>query len=458
MGSDKCKNDGINLKYEKVEMKLLKYSKLVLLMFATNTFTGLIAQESTTQSLTLNQAIELALQNHQQLKVSLANLELNKQQLTVAKMQQLPTVSLSANAFYLSDAKLLDPDFNKVTSVEMPHFGNNYALQATQLLFKGGVIRNSVKVADLKVQLAELDLQKDQQSIKYLVISNYLDLYKLQNQLIVYKKNRVLADERLVNLKKMFEQEMITKTELLRAELQIKNLEQGILTLANGLDIINTQLDYALGLPVGTVIIPTESLEERALTTPEQFIATARKENLALKTLTKNVEVADKAVSISKSDYYPAIAAFAGYNMQRPITTKTPALDMYTNTWQAGVSLNYNIDNLLKSRQKVKASLRQKEMLNETLELTKQNIEIAVLAAHSKYQEAVKQQYIANEAKVLAIENYKLVESKYLNQLAITAEMTDASNARLEAELQYENARINAAFQYYTLLKNTGTL
>jgi len=92
------------------------------------------------------------------------------------------------------------------------------------------------------------------------------------------------------------------------------------------------------------------------------------------------------------------------------------------------------------------------------LTLAQQNIEIAVNAAFLKYQEAEQQVLIMIEAKNLANENYEIVRSKYLNQLAITAEMTDASNSKLNAELQYVNAMINARFQFYNLLKSAGIL
>ena len=44
------------------------------------------------------------------------------------------------------------------------------------------------------------------------------------------------------------------------------------------------------------------------------------------------------------------------------------------------------------------------------------------------------------------------------SRLPIAAEMTDASNAKLNAELQYVNATINAMFQYFGLLKAAGEL
>ena len=60
--------------------------------------------------------------------------------------------------------------------------------------------------------------------------------------------------------------------------------------------------------------------------------------------------------------------------------------------------------------------------------------------------------------KKLAEENYKITEAKYLNQLAVQAEMIDAQNQKLQSELDYANAEINVLYQYYNLLKSTGTL
>ena len=89
---------------------------------------------------------------------------------------------------------------------------------------------------------------------------------------------------------------------------------------------------------------------------------------------------------------------------------------------------------------------------------TQQNVEIGVNTAFLKYKEAQQQALLMDESTKLANENYNIIKAKYLNQLAITAEMTDASNAKLNAELQYANAVINVSFQYYNLLKSTGTL
>lgn len=413
----------------------------------------------TQKELNISQAINLALENHQQLKISSVSKEIAEQQTRVAKLQQLPNAAASATAGYIGDVLILDKDFTKVTTKDTPHFGNSYAVQASQLLYKGGLVKKSIELMGIREQLAELDEVKDQQSIKFLVISNYLDLCKLINQEKVYQNNRKLAQIRLENVRKYYKQGMITRNEVIRGELALQNIDQAILVVKNNIAILDYNLSIALGLPDDTSIIPTESITEKLLEGDKNYyFDLAYQSHPQLTSMKKNVELADKNIEIINTDKYPALSAIGGYNMQRPITNVSPVLDMYSNSWQVGLSLNYNIDNLYKTKEKLKLGNLQKTQLMETTVLMKQNIQMGVNAAYVKYQEAVQNANILMESQRLAQENYRIVEAKYLNQLAIQAEMTDATNAKLEAELQYANAEINVLYQYYNLIKTTGTL
>lgn len=417
------------------------------------------SQELTPYKLSLEQATELGLQNHQQLKIAEANLDAAEQRILVSKSQQMPTITFSTNAFYLGDALVLNPDWSKLQTVEMPHFGNSFAVQASQLLYKGGVIKKSIETAELQKQLSELDMISNEQDIKFLIISNYLDISKLINQVQVLEQNKILAQQVLDNIAKLYEQEMVTRNELIRAELQIKNIEQTILSMQNNHAILSTQLSYALGLPNDILIIPTEDSNPEILVSPQDYyIHLAYQNHPALHSAEKNVELAEKNVDIVKSNWSPTISAFGGYTMQRPVTSTTPIQDLYNNTWQVGVSLSYNLDNLFKTKRQVDLSKSRALVSQEALVYTQQNIEIGVVAAFLQYREAEQQVILMEESQELANENYEIIRAKYLNQLALMADMTDASNAKLNAELQYTNAVINALFQYYSLLKSTGTL
>ena len=131
---------------------------------------------------------------------------------------------------------------------------------------------------------------------------------------------------------------------------------------------------------------------------------------------------------------------------------------MYSGGLQVGVSLSYNIDNLYKTKEKLQLVQLQKEQAENSFYLIEQNIKMSVNAAFIKYQNALENLIILKEAQNLAEENYKITEAKYLNQLAVQAEMTDAQNQKIQAEIDYVNAEIDLLYQYYSLLKSTGTL
>lgn len=411
------------------------------------------------KQMTASEVAELAVQNHQQLKVSAQNIGIAKQNTNVVKLQKLPTITASTSQFYLGDAVAIDKDFSNSTNVPMPHYGSSYAVQATQLIFKGGLVNKSIEMAGLREQLSELDLEKNKQDVKFLVISNYLDVYKIINQEEVFQNNKKLAQERLKNIQKFYQQGMVTRNEVIRGELAIKNLDQGILTLTNNKKILNYNLNIALGLSSDTEIVPTESLENKESGIGmEYYTDLAHESNPLLKSAQKNIAIADKNIEIIKTDNAPTLAGFGGYTLQRPITTRNPVLDMYSGGWQTGVSLSYNIDTLFKTKEKVKLGELQKNQANDAKTLVQQNVDMGVNAAYTKYQEAIQQADILNDSKRLAEENYKITEAKYLNQLAVQAEMIDAQNQKLQSELDYANAEINVLYQYYNLLKSTGTL
>lgn len=411
------------------------------------------------KQMTAEEVAGLAVQNHQQLKVSAWNIDIARQNTTLVKLQKLPNITASTSQFYLGNAIAIDKDFSTSTNVPMPHYGSSYAVQATQLIFKGGLVNKSIELAGLREQLSELDLEKNTLDVKFLVISNYLDMYKTVNQQEVFRNNKKLAQERLKNIQKFYQQGMVTRNEVIRGELAIKNLDQGILTLSNNRKILNYNLNIALGLPSDTEIVPVEKLENKeAGIGMDYYINLAHNSNPLMKSANTNISVADKNIEIIKTDKMPAISGFGGYSLQRPVTTRSPVLDMYSGGWQTGISLSYNIDNLYKTKERVKLGELQKIQAGDVLTLTEQNIGMAVNAAYVKYQEAIQQADILNDAKKLAEENYKITEAKYLNQLAVQAEMIDAQNQKLQSELDYSNAEINVLYQYYNLLKSTGTL
>lgn len=421
---------------------------------------GAWGQTPQQRTYSIDELVELAISNNQALKVSAASVEVSQQRVQVAKTQQFPSLAASASAFYLGDATIYDTDLSKKTTVAMPHFGNSLTLQASQLIFKGNAVKNAIGVADLQQQLAALSLEKNKQDIKLLVASYYLELFRLRNQHLIYQKNIELSEVRLKNINKMHQQGLVTQNDVIRTRLLISNLNQACSQLQNNIDILNRQLTMATGLPADAVILPDTTIlaNKPNLESLEKYQSEAVTGGFDIKLSEKSVQIAEKSMAIAKADRMPTLSLYAANSLQRPIMSRTPAVDMYTNGWQVGATLSFNIASLYNAPRSIKLSSLQLIQAQQNVVLQQQNTELAVHSAYLKHLDALKQQETATVNMQLAQENYKTMEKKYLNQLALLLDMLDATNAKLDAELQQTNAQIGIAFTYYKLLNAAGKL
>lgn len=413
----------------------------------------------TERKISVEELFALTEENHPNLAVSKADITIAKQKVEVAKNAQLPSINAGVQAYYLGDVNIIDKDFSNSTRVDMPHFGNTFSVDASQLIWKGGLVQNSIKAQSLQEELTELNYQANEQSIKLLVLGYYLDIYKLVNQKKVYQQNIQLAEQRLDNINTYYNQGMVTRNDVIRGELQLSNLNLALQVVENNRQILNKQLTTALGLADTTQILPDDTLLESMPNASflENYRQDIQNHPTVLMTQ-KAVNIYEISEKITKAERLPSLSAFAGNKLARPITTSTPPLDMYTNGWSAGLSLNFNIDALYKTPKKIKQVKFEKDKAIAQANEVQQMIDVAVNAAYIKYNEAITQNNTLGTNKNLADENYRIMNSKYNNQLAILLDLIDASNQKLDAELQFANSEINIIYAYYKLLKESGKL
>ena len=430
---------------------------LIVIMLTSGNVNGQTPEE---RLLTIDELFNLAIENNQALKLSSASVDMAQQRVSVTKSQQLPNISASISAFYLGDATIYDKDFSNKTIAAMPHFGNSFIFQANQLVFKGNVVTNSIEVASLQQQLATLNFEKNKQDIKLLISSYYLELFKQRNQQRIYLKNIQLSEIRLKNIEKMHEQGMVTLNDVIRTKLLLSNLNLMLVQINDNIEILNKQLTTAVGLSANVLILPDTTIlsNKPEIQSFETYQTNALTGYYDIKTAEKNLEIAQKSLSISKAERMPSFSLFAANSLQRPITSRTPALDMYSNGWQAGGTLSFNIASLYNAPRNIRLSKLQLFQSQETVVLQQQNAQLAVHSAYLKHIEAFKQLETTTLNMQLARENYQMMEKKYLNQLALLIDMLDATNAKLESELQYSNAEINIIFTYHRLLNIVGKL
>ena len=380
--------------------------------------------------------------------------------LRAAKAQRLPDVSVSLSASYWGNGKLWDRDFSNAMTIDMPHFGNNFALEAQQVVYAGGAVSSGIRQAELGKLLAELDLQKNVQEIRFLLVGHYLNLYKLDNQIKVLQKNMELTDEVIANMKARREQGTVLKNDITRYELQKDQLNLQLTRVQDARRIANHQLVTTLHLPESTEIYPdTLLLREQIQTlTEDEWQELAEANNIVLKQAQTAIRLNEQKVKQERSELIPHISIVAADHLDGPITIEVPVLDNNFNYWYVGIGVRYNISSLFKNNKKLKQARLNVRQAQEQHRLAQEQVENAVQEGYVNFLTAFTDLRTQENSVRLADENYRVTDNRYKNEMALLTDMLDASNMKLTADLGLVDARINILYNYYKMKYITHTL
>ena len=378
----------------------------------------------------------------------------------VAKNKLLPEINFSASATYNGNAWMADRDFSNGKMLHSPHFGNNFALEVVQVVYAGGAIKNDIERAKLQAQLASLDVDNQRQRVRFLLMGYYLNVYKFRNMQRVYDSNIKRTEQVIKDMRAREEQGLILSNDITRYEVQLQNLIYKRTELMSQIDVFNNQLVTTLSLPEGTQIMPDTTLLNLSMHEySESDLRAIAVEHLpTLQIGRTNISISRKQELIARSGMLPRINLIAGDHLQGPLTMELPPIDKNLNTWYVGVGLSFNLSNLYKSQRDINrtrlattaAQTRYAEMV--------EGVDLEIHQAYVNYRNAFELLRTQEKSLQLATENYSVTENRYNNDLVLLIDLLDADNIKLDAEIQFVNARINIIYNYYRLLYVTGTL
>lgn len=418
---------------------------------------GLCAQ---TRQMGIEELFRLADEQSKSIQTYRTGKEAAEEALKAAKAQRLPDVNVSLSASYWGNGKLWDRDFSNAMTIDMPHFGNNLALEAQQVVYAGGAISSGIKQAELGKLLAELDLQKNVQEIRFLLVGHYLNLYKLDNQIRVLQKNMELTDEVIANMKARREQGTVLKNDITRYELQKEQLNLQLTRVKDARRIANHQLATTLHLPESTEIYPDSLLlrEQIQTLTEEDWQELAEANHIVLKQTQATIRMNEQKVKQERAERLPHISIVAAEHLDGPITIEVPVLDNNFNYWYIGIGVKYNISSLFKNNRKLKQARLNVRQAQEQRQLAQEQIENAVQEGYVNFLTAFTDLRTQENSVRLADENYHVTDNRYKNEMALLTDMLDASNMKLTADLGLVDARINILYNYYKMKYITHTL
>lgn len=434
-----------------------KTNRLIVLCSAVLCSQYLCAQSRT---MGIEEMFRLADENSKSIQTYRTGKEVADENLKAAKAQRLPDISASLSGSYWGNGKLWDRDFSNATKIDMPHWGNNFALEAQQVVYAGGAISSGIELAELEKQLAEMDWQKNRQDIRFLLVGHYLNLYKLHNQIEVLHKNLELTDQLIANMQARLEEGTALENDITRYELQRETLRLQLAKVEDACKIANHQLVITLHLPEGTVVQPDTTLNDSRIQTLSEanWQELAAQNNLNLQQAETGIKVNRQRVKMERSERLPKISLVAAEHLDGPITIEVPVLDNNFNYWYVGVGVKYNISSLFKNNRKLKAARLNVRKAQETYELAQEQTNHAVQESYVNFLTSFTDLRTQQKSVELADQNYSVTSNRYQNDLALLTDMLDASNMKLSADLGLVNARINLIYNYYKMKYITHTL
>ena len=414
------------------------------------------------ENMTISQLFQKVEDNSKSLRTSLSGVEAAHLGIESAKSKKLPDLDASLSFSYIGNALITDRDFSNVHGLKSPHFGNNFAFQAQQVVYAGGAINAGIKLAELGKQQAEVGVKLTRQQIRFIALGQYLDLYKIDNRIKVYEKNIELTRQLIEDIKEKQTQGMALKNDITRYELQMESLKLGLTALRNNRSILNHQLCNTLGMNQDSQmnqenqeiqIIPDATIADKTYGKEgEAYWQTAGTLNSPLLEQSSNaIRIAEQKEKIAKSDLLPKVAFVAADNFDGPILFELPPVDKNLNVWYVGVGVKYSLSSLFKSNKRIKQAAVETRQAKEAHAVQAEQLNNNVQAAYVQYQQTYVELETQRKSVELAQQNYDVMNARYLSQLALVTDMVDASNLKLNAELSEVDARINIVYAYYRM-------
>ncbi|MCR4995168.1 MAG: TolC family protein [Bacteroidales bacterium] len=377
-----------------------------------------------------------------------------------ARSARRPDVEATASVSYMGNVKIWDRPLRNRFTAKTPHFGNNFALMARQTVYSGGAVSSGIRLAELMREQAEAEAGENRQRVRFLLAGHYLQLHNLHNQEAVFEQNIALAETLIAQTRRRMEQGVALENDITRHELQLESLKLGRTRVQDARRIISHQLATALGIDTVVTILPKDDFAE-ALCPQEgenRWQQLSTEHNADLKKAAIGLRMAQQKVRLERAERLPKVALVAEDHFDGPVTFEIPTLDKNINYWYVGVGVNYSFSSLWKNNKRLRQARTAVRRSQQQQREAAEGVENAMQAAYTNYLTAFSELETQQKSVELAEQNYRIIQNRYENGLALITDMVDAANVKLDAELALVSARINVIYNYYQLKYISNTL
>lgn len=430
-------------------------------LFGTLLLTGIMTfPVQAQQVLTLSQALSLAAEHNKTVQKSRIQQHITEEEKKEKEEMRIPEVDFHASYARITDLTEYKSGLSgKMVTATIPEMAD-LTSSASMPIYAGGQIKYSIRKAKQQQEISRLNVQKTVNDIQIEVVANYLGVFKLMELQKLILENIKEEEDRLKEVRAFKAHGTVTGNEVLRAELQLSDMQLRLLSNQRNIAIGLHDLQTLLELPEeGKLSLDTNGLLGNKLTlfNYQNYLASGfQKEEMGIAKQQEAIRQTEQ--HLAKSSSYPKLSLFGSYGYNYPNYMFFPPRNNGYTLGKIGIEANFSLSNLYKNKTKMKLAAQRIEEEKVNTQILGNQIRDEVFKQYTRYQEIMDQLPVTEKAKRQATENYRIIKLKYLNQLALVTDMLDADNALLQAKYNVVSARIDALMKHYELRYAAGQL
>lgn len=420
---------------------------LCLLGFSHATFAQ--QEKDSVLNLDLATALKIAHDNNPTIKIA----ELEIQRVDYSKKEALGNLlpSLSASGQYtnniMKSVMFMPESFSQMMGGQK-YMEIGYKNSYTGSISAGLPLVNFSLWEQIKSKQCEIDLILEQARASKIDMTKqvkdaYFAVLLAKNSLKVLERSINNAKETLKSTEAGFEQGVVSEYDLIRAKVQVNNLNPSYIAAKNGLELAVLQLKMILSLPQEQEIVFLENLEdfsERIVSVTDAESERAVNNNSELRQLDLNIMSLQHNLKMVNSQHLPSLSAFGQYAYQ------TQAEDFrfseYNWVGSAAVGLQLSIP-IFNGRTVVNKAKQLKISLQE-LQLQKQyasdGIDLQIQSAINNMKAAQEQLSVNKDAISQAERGYEIAKVRYQTGSGTILELNDSELSMTQANLNYQQS------------------
>lgn len=324
-----------------------------------------------------------------------------------------------------------------------------------QPLYTGGKVRSAFRMASVGKELAALHVRYSRLAVITEADEAYWQYLRVKEQAEAARKYLEVVKELVRNVTDAMQTGMAARNDLLKAQVRQNEAELMVQKAANGLALSGMNLCRVIGVELHSALIVSDSLPDEIFPAvlAVQDDITARPEYGMLE---KQVELKEKQVALTRSDFLPQLGVSATYGYGDGV--KLNGMSDAGSAFVAMASLKIPVYHWGEGRHKVKAVRAEKEMARLKQEETAQAMQLELAQARFNVENAAAQVKLTHQSLIQAEENLQVSKNRFEVGMETLTDYMEAQAQWQKAWSYWIDARAELQLNGTYYLKAAGRL